>query len=492
MRRPTCAHVGLVWLAAALAVPAAEREPEPIDCLQLAVDFADCMIAHGRDRYGAVHSPLFANLLLRSRIPTLPPYPLFEAPADMLEKAAQKRADCEAAGKTYNPFHLFNFNRCLNYPDLGGEGPHKMTLYGSDPSEDRDLYALLFELTTITGDARYAREAREALEWFFRHTQGPGGLFAWGEHLGWDFENECPTYFAGPSQYLFSACWHEIKDEVPFLDVLADMPAAEPGGATPLEMFALGIWRMHFWDKERAWFTRHGDWRGEDFHRDESSLPAHLAAYFHVWATALQSSTRPAFRAELRNVFDRTLDMALARTERWGAYPWNLEPDFKADEGKSVKPNPKPCEQTLRLARHARRIGESLRATEPVLAAKLETLAELHLGPPAAVAAPPAVRPPAPPPRVVLSDRADTLAADMERFADLYVQERDPAYLAAAEALARHARDLYLDGICPLPRARLTPATLRDGASFPDFYWRGATLMRAFAKVGALQRPHRR
>jgi hypothetical protein len=30
------------------------------DYLSLVVQYADCMLEHGRDRYGEVHSPLFA------------------------------------------------------------------------------------------------------------------------------------------------------------------------------------------------------------------------------------------------------------------------------------------------------------------------------------------------------------------------------------------------------------------------------------------------
>ncbi|MDP6113383.1 MAG: hypothetical protein QGF00_25830 [Planctomycetota bacterium] len=170
-----------------------------------AIDFADCMIRYGRERYGKVHGPLFANSLTRSAQPRILAQPLFAEP-----KRVSKGLE--------TAFRRFDFNIVLNYPGgLEPEGPHKVTVHGCDPYEDRDLYVLLFDLTRITGDPKYKAAATEALVWWFRHTRGPAGLFPWGEHLGWDLEYECPTYFDGPSKHLYAACYHEVKDEVPFL-----------------------------------------------------------------------------------------------------------------------------------------------------------------------------------------------------------------------------------------------------------------------------------
>jgi hypothetical protein len=72
-----------------------------------------------------------------------------------------------------------------------------MTFYGCDPYEDRELYRTLFELTRITGNATYQTEADKAINWWFENTQGPSGLYPWGEHLGWDFQYEQPTYLMG-------------------------------------------------------------------------------------------------------------------------------------------------------------------------------------------------------------------------------------------------------------------------------------------------------
>jgi len=217
----------------ALLVSTAFGEPVDklgkIDFLKAATDFADCMIKYGRDRYGKTHSPLFSNILTREKEPRTTPCPRFaELSAKSNESWAGKLKEWSGPKAGYYFFHKFDFNKILNYPKgLGGEGPHKVTLYGCDPYEDRQLYYMLLDLTRITGKQRFKAEAVKALKWWFANTQGPSGLYPWGEHLGWDFQHECPTYFEGPSKHLYAACYHEIKDRVPFLDFLAALPAPE-------------------------------------------------------------------------------------------------------------------------------------------------------------------------------------------------------------------------------------------------------------------------
>ena len=75
----------ILWTVTRLtAIPASppaageRHETAPsVDWLKAATDFADCMIRHGRDRYGKVHSPLLAKALTQEREPRLVPYPLF-------------------------------------------------------------------------------------------------------------------------------------------------------------------------------------------------------------------------------------------------------------------------------------------------------------------------------------------------------------------------------------------------------------------------------
>lgn len=488
----------LLILAAMLALPARAAEA---DYLQLAKDYADCMIRYGRDRYGKVRSPLFANALTREKEPKLPPYPLFAAFADPAKNAANRERDqakkrSAFPGVTFTGFVEFDFNKCLNYPpELNGdEGPHKVTIYGCDPFEERDIYLLLTQLSRITGEPGYQAEADKALRWWFQNTQSPQtGLYPWGEHLGWDFQYDAPTYFFGPSMHLYAASFHEIKDRVPFLEYLIPLPPAKAGEYTPLERYALGIWKAHFWDKDRAFFCRHGDYLGVDNRRGSAEgFPAHLGAYLQVWATAYLHSQNASCKNDLAAALSKTADMALQRTETHGFFPFTFDAELN---GQAVTEKAKTSQST-RLAEMAREVGRQLREPLPEVAAKLDRLAFLHLG--AALPAPPAAsieRPKADvrPRDLSHEKRPDACAGEIVKWVKLYTEFGDRSYLDAALTCAGQARARFLDDQCPLPRAFPAEVRLRTkaGEPFPDVYYRGAKLMNAFALLGEAQRRER-
>lgn len=475
--------------AFATATASAEKATE-IDYLKVAVDFAECMIQHGRDRYGRVHSPLFSNILTREKEPKLTPYPLFADPA-------RESRDMKT------PFRRFDFNKVLNYPrGMGTEGPHKVTLFGCDPYEDAEFYRMLFDLTRITGEPRYEKEAEKALTWWFRNTQGPTGLYPWGEHMGWDFVYDCPSYFDGPSKYLYAASYHEVKDNVPFLDILARLPAEKPDDDTPLEKYALGIWNAHFWDQEKAYFDRHGDYAGEDDRNGcTGGFPAHLAAYLHVWAEAYLNSERPEFRRKMEEVFHKVLDMAVARTEKYGFFPFTFDPELHGRD-----PEKDRFGQPIRLAHESLDVALQIEKANPQVAAKLRKLAELNLGPEeyrksvrklemrrqseAEDHAEPR-QSMGPKPRIRIKDlsrsrTSSEYGAEIVRYVDLYRQYGDKAYLDAAETYGRLAYLAFCDDKSPLPRARPGSGayTTAEGKPFPDFYFHGGGLMHAFARLG--------
>ena len=465
--------------------PAAHAQ---VDFLKAATDFADCMIAHGRDRYGTVHSPLFAVLLMRGARPAIGPQPVFKRPSPY------------NTANMNTPFRKYDFNRCLNYPPgLGGEGPHKVTLTGCDVYEDADLYTMLIDLTRITGVATYKAESEKALTWWFTRTMGPAGLYPWGEHLGWDFENECPTYFKGPSKHLYAACYHEIKDRVPFLDHLAGLPAPAPGKPTYLERYALGVWGAHYWDKTRAIYCRHGDYTGADDRKGSlAGFPAHQGAHLRLWTAACLHAKDAESKHLFAKILTTVLDAQIARTKKYGFVPFTFDVDLK---GKN--PGKKAPGQSIRLARHAAELSVTLAKANPAISAKFAELARLHLGadgfklavrnaelraagrsdlPGAGQAAP------KPPATVVDLSKADTPtphARAILRLLDGYRQYKDPAYLQAATAQARIARARFMDETCPLPKAYSGGLKkTHEGKPFGDFTFRGAKLMHAFALLG--------
>ena len=83
-RRGWRTRVLQVIMAALAATSVAAETPDlksaaERNYLKTATDFAECMILHGRDRYGEVHSPLFAVLLTRDDPPEMGPYPIFDS-----------------------------------------------------------------------------------------------------------------------------------------------------------------------------------------------------------------------------------------------------------------------------------------------------------------------------------------------------------------------------------------------------------------------------
>ncbi len=448
-----------------------------IDFLKAATEFADCMIEYGRDRYGKVHSPLFSNILTREKEPRTTPYPRFAELSDAAKTNWDKKRKAWIGRKCgYYYFHKFDFNKILNYPKgLGGEGPHKVTLYGCDPYEDRQLYYMLIDLTRITGKPRFKAEAEKALKWWFANTQGPSGLFPWGEHLGWDFVYDCPTYFDGPSKHLYAACYHEIKDTVPFLDLMNE---------EQLTKYALGIWRSHFWDKTKAIYCRHGDYQGKDDRKGQLlGFPAHLGAYMRVWTAAYLRTKDAGVRKRIDGILNTVLDAQIARAQKYGFVPFTFEVDIK---GK--KPGKSAPSQSIRLASHALELSSVMRAADTGIADKMVTLAKLH-GVDAKSKSPGAK----PTPQFRDLSRSNTpraVAREIVRCVTLYRQHKDKAYLDIARRQGRVAYVRFLDNVCPLPKAYAGGRKkTAEGKEFPDFYFRGAELMGALALLGEALKP---
>ena len=94
------------------------------DYLAIVKAYADAMINDGRDTYGAKHSPLFASAL--------------------------NRRTMQIGG----------------FDDITGVRKGDRTVGGSNPQVDSDLYAILYRLTELSGDKKYANQADQALEAF--------------------------------------------------------------------------------------------------------------------------------------------------------------------------------------------------------------------------------------------------------------------------------------------------------------------------------------
>jgi hypothetical protein len=221
--------------------------------------YVEYMVVNGRDRYGELHSPLFATTLDRQ------------------------------TGNAYK-----------SNPPKAPKGirDRDRTYRGANPSNQSGLYSLLYRMSQITNDSRYAEEADKGVEWFFKNCQIPAtNLMAWGEHMGWDFFKERPIYWK------LQFWLHELKG-------YGHWDRAWELAPKEVEKFAIALWDHQIYAKE-------GEKAGE-FSRHTNSLmhfpfwgkgfPGHGGKYIEVWARAWKETGNDEFlRAihTLLNYFDK-------------------------------------------------------------------------------------------------------------------------------------------------------------------------------------------
>ncbi|WP_375586313.1 hypothetical protein [Cyclobacterium xiamenense] len=199
--------------------------------LEMVKAYADAMIEKGRDSYGELQSPLFAAALDRSNM-------------------------------TLGSAEIFG--------EIQGVRKSDRSLGGANPQEDRSLYAILYQLTEITADQKYAREADQALKYFFNHCQSAEtGLMAWGEHLFWDFRSEA----------VGGIDMHEINGEWPFWEQCYRL-APEASWR-----FALGLWDNQIDSKETGDYSRHARWSSRETYQG-FEFPRYAGQMISTWADA--------------------------------------------------------------------------------------------------------------------------------------------------------------------------------------------------------------
>ncbi|MDD3078737.1 MAG: hypothetical protein PHH37_06505 [Paludibacter sp.] len=309
-----CLSIGVLFTSTTLA-------NQPIDYAKMVKLYADEMLRNGQDHYGKQSSPLFSTALLRESKPTLLPYPQF-----------QRRKEKSNPGNRW-VFETYFLNiPMLGSPkngsrengDHGMEKPHKQTISGDDPLDNLGVYKAFFLLSDYTGIKKYKKEATKSLKWFYEHTQGPSGLYPWGEHMGWDFRHDYVTYHikghedfilnpykgnsAEPITELYQSWEHEPRgmytEWEPFLEILADLPAGKDEFYKPIEKYSLGIWEQHFFDKDNGFYNRHGDYFGlkrsiEGTYGSDMMFPKYTGYFMETWSVAYQHSDNPQFKSQI-------------------------------------------------------------------------------------------------------------------------------------------------------------------------------------------------
>lgn len=284
--------------------------------------YADEMLINGQDHYGEIYSPLFSTALTRADgVASLLPYPVF-----------QSRETSSTPGD-----HWLFETYFVNIPMLGAERngsgkngnhgmekPHKQIVSGDNPLDNLGVYKTFYKLSELLGTQTYKTAAQNSLEWFYKNTQGPSGLYPWGEHLGWDFRYDYVTYhikgyedfiinpYRGentePIMEMYQSWQHEPRgmyvDWEPFLHILAKLPATQNEFYKPIEKYALGIWEQHFFDKEKGYYNRHGDYFGlkrgiEGKYGGDMMFPKYTGYFIETWAIAYEYSENYLFKAQI-------------------------------------------------------------------------------------------------------------------------------------------------------------------------------------------------
>jgi len=252
------------------------RVAEGCDYIAAVKAYADYMIEHGRDRYGKVHSPLFVSAMNR-RTATV-----FKAPYP------------HVIAKPYAP---------------GLRRDHKMRPYdrtyvGANPLQDLALCGLLYRMSELTGEGRYAEEADRSIDWFLKNGWSSGtGLPAWGSHMYWDVKKGQPVY-ASTGRPDGGYGGHEYNFVWPYWD---RNPEA-------LKRFARGLWEHHIKNKETGHFNRHSNdgKSGMEFPRTGS-------CFVDIWAREYGRSGDPEMKKHIRTLLGLFRSM---RDPRTGAMAW--------------------------------------------------------------------------------------------------------------------------------------------------------------------------
>lgn len=165
---------------------------------------------------------------------------------------------------------------------------------GSNANLQQDLYRVLYHLSRLTGDSKYAEASDRALVDLMRITQHPEtGMFAWGEHLYWNcVEDRLGDH--DPTQT------HEQKRPFATIDRALELDQER------VVKYAWGLWEYGITDHETGNFTRHGVWhrkpRGKDLDFEKEA-----SYYIDIWSRAYEVTKDPVFVQATRVLTQRYL-----------------------------------------------------------------------------------------------------------------------------------------------------------------------------------------
>lgn len=254
------------------------------DYLDIVRHYVEALQTHGRDTYGQHQSPL---------------------PAATLDRKTMKLLEGAALESVSN----------IPRSDWGIR-PHDRVLEGANPMHDQNLYQVMYALSKLTGDTRYADQADGALKWFFEHCQSPEtGLMAWGEHLGWGFRVEAPQ--SGLTRQRNISLHEFYRPWVLWDRCFTFAPEA-------CHRFAVGLWEHQIADHDKGLFSRHAYF---DKHQPGvgAEFPRHGGFYIATWAAAYQRKQDPVLLEAMTSLIDGFNNRRHPATDAIPAQTKNLE-----------------------------------------------------------------------------------------------------------------------------------------------------------------------
>lgn len=182
----------------------------------------------------------------------------------------------------------------------------------ANPHHDLNLYQVLYALSTLTGEPRYAAEADRVLGYFLKNCQETRyGFFCWGEHLGWDVLQNAPggVLAEDPKNSMI----HEFYRPWIFWEKsFALAPDA-------CRRFAQAVWRYQINHQKPLSFSRHAMIaKGDNPSRRGMDFPRHGGFYIATWAAAYRHQAEPEM---LQAVEQLVASMEARRDAKSGAIP---------------------------------------------------------------------------------------------------------------------------------------------------------------------------
>ncbi len=157
--------------------------------------FADHVIARGKDVYGPKHTPLFV---------------------DGLNVETGQPPEWKKDGETWVLSNL---------------------------ASQQNLFRVFDGLTRLTGDAKYRQAAADAIAYAFENLRGPNGLLLWGGHIAYDARGD---------KIVMEQYNHELKSHYPYYPLMWEVnPQAT-------KRFLEAFWAAHILDWSNLEMNRHG------------------------------------------------------------------------------------------------------------------------------------------------------------------------------------------------------------------------------------------